>query len=206
METKKIPLTSQVRDLFIVIRKNKQYPKDLIKSWCDEMFDKYAFIEHYDDVEPVTGLVEGCHYHIWAHVKDHGVPKSVHLNKIIKHFKMDDDNGICIEQIANKILAMQYLIHKNNPEKTQHKANEIVTNIEAGELNLMLTSETNATVSFDLIFTLCLSNKNISGVIKALGVSTFRTYRNVVWDIWNDVKSNKNKLSLQKEITKDKAI
>lgn len=203
MTNKKIPLTSQVRDLFIVIRKNKVLPKKVMIEYCGSMFDKYAFIEHKEDIEPITGLVEGCHYHIWAHVRDKGVAKSTHINAIQKAFKFDTDDGICIEQIANKILAMQYLIHKNNPEKTPHKVDEVVSNIDKDELNLMFTSETGDIVSFDLIYTLCLTNKTICGVIKSLGLGVFRSYRNVVWDIWNDVKSQKTKRIIEEELTKD---
>ena len=108
MTNKKIPLTCQTRKLFIVIRKNKQYKKETIQEFCETYFDWYAFIEHKEDVEPITGLVEGCHYHIVCNVKEKGTPKSTHLNNIQKWFKMDNQNGIEIDQTANKVLAIQY--------------------------------------------------------------------------------------------------
>lgn len=203
MTNKKIPLTSQVRDLFIVIRKNKVIPKKTITEYCESMFDKYAFIEHKNDIEPITGLVEGCHYHIWAHVRDKGVAKSTHINAILKAFKFDTDDGICIEQIANKVLAMQYLIHKNNPEKTQHEVKDVVSNIDKDELNLMFTSDTGEVVSFDLIYTLCRVSTSICQIIKALGINVYRQYRNVVLDIYNDVKTIDLETEKEKELSKE---
>ena len=203
MTNKKIPLTSQVRDLFIVIRKNKVLPKKVMIEYCESMFDKYAFIEHKNDIEPITGLVEGCHYHIWAHVRDKGVAKSTHINAILKAFKFDTDDGICIEQIANKVLAMQYLIHKNNPEKTQHEVKDVVSNIDKDELNLMFTSDTGEVVSFDLIYTLCRVSTSICQIIKALGINVYRQYRNVVLDIYNDVKTIDLETEKEKELSKE---
>jgi len=203
MTNKKIPLTSQVRDLFIVIRKNKVLPKKVMTEYCESMFDKYAFIEHKNDIEPITGLVEGCHYHIWAHVRDKGVAKSTHINAILKAFKFDTDDGICIEQIANKVLAMQYLIHKNNPEKTQHEVKDVVSNIDKDELNLMFTSDTGEVVSFDLIYTLCRVSTSICQIIKALGINVYRQYRNVVLDIYNDVKTIDLETEKEKELSKE---
>lgn len=203
MTNKKIPLTSQVRDLFIVIRKNKVLPKKVMIEYCESMFDKYAFIEHKNDIEPITGLVEGCHYHIWAHVRDKGVAKSTHINAILKAFKFDTDDGICIEQIANKVLAMQYLIHKNNPEKTKHEVKEVVSNIDKDELNLMFTSDTGEVVSFDLIYTLCRVSTSICQIIKALGINVYRQYRNVVLDIYNDVKTIDLETEKEKELSKE---
>lgn len=190
MTNKKIPSTSQVRELFIVIRKNKEIPQCVIKEFCDLYFDRYAFIEHKEDIEPITGLVEGCHYHIYCHVGTKGVAKSTHLNNICKHFHFDNDDGICIEQVANRILCVQYLIHKNNPEKTPHKVEDVITNIPKDEFNNMMTSDCGELISFDMVYSLCTTSHRITEVIKALGITLYKNYRNVIWDIWNDVKKS----------------
>ena len=206
MNNKKIPLTSQTQKLFIVIRKNKSYSLDSIKNFCEQYFDWYAFIEHKEDVEPITGLVEGCHYHIVCHVREKGVAKSTHLNNIQNWFKMTNQDGIEIDQTANKVLAIQYLIHKNNPEKTQHDYKEIVTNIPKDEFNNIIASDSGEIINFDMIYTLCISNRSILPVIKSIGITQYRLYRNVIWDIWNEVKSAKKKADIEKALTSGTAV
>ena len=60
----KYPLTTQTSKLFVVIRKNKEISLDLLKSYCEEYFEQYAFIKHENDIDALTGYVIPVHYHI----------------------------------------------------------------------------------------------------------------------------------------------
>ena len=126
MPRNKYPLTTQTTKLFIVIRKNKKFSKEFIKQYCDDHFENYAFIEHKEDIDPLNGMVIPVHYHIVGNALKKKTPLSTHLNDIVRYFRFDNANGIQIDKYDNYISALQYLVHKNNPEKTQHDIKEVV--------------------------------------------------------------------------------
>lgn len=187
----KYPLTTQTTKLFIVIRKNKVISKDLIKSYCDEFLDSYAFIEHTKDVDPIDAMVIPVHYHIVGNAKKVKTPLSTHLNDIVKFFRFDDSNGIQVDKYDNYISALQYLVHKNNPEKTQHNVDEIITNIPKEQFDLYMTSEQSEIISFDMCYSLCMSSNNIVEVIRAIGFKTYAKYRSTILDIYYTCKNQK---------------
>ena len=187
----KYPLTTQTTKLFIVIRKNMEISKEFIKAYCDEFLEQYAFIEHKGDIEPTTKLVEGTHYHIVGISKKKKTPLNTHLNDIVKFFRFDDSNGIQVDKYDNVVSAVQYLIHKNNPEKTQHKFEEITYKWDKEEFMLMMSSEQTEIISFDMVYSLCFTATNIVDVIKGLGFKTYHKYRSTIIDIYVQVHRRK---------------
>ena len=158
--SRKCSLTTQTGKIFLVIRKNKKIDKNMIAAYLKEYAIDYAFIEHEKDIEPVTGLVEGVHYHIVYNAKDKRMRLATILNNVVSYFGFKDSNGIEIEKYTSFELSIQYLIHKNNPEKTQHKPEEIISNIDKDLLNTYLTCDMEV-LSFDYIYSLCNSNSTI---------------------------------------------
>lgn len=183
----KASLNTQTGKLFIVIRKNKEIDKNKLKSYCEKYGNEFAFISHDNDIDSVTGLVIPIHYHIVMNAKDKRKRLSTHLEDLRAFFNFKDNNGIEIDKYRTWENALQYLIHKNNKEKTQHDFNEIITNIDKDELKTYLSCDT-FVISFDLIYSTCLSSKNIVDVIRSLGISNYQRYRATIWDIWNEVK------------------
>lgn len=186
----KSSLSTQTGKLFIVIRKNKPLDIQKIKDYCCEYGKEYAFICHGKDIDPVTGLIIPVHYHIVMNAKDSKKRLSTHLNDLSGFFGFNDNNGIEIDKYRTYENALQYLLHKNNPEKTQHKANEIVTNIDRDELTTYLTCDSSV-ISFDYVYSICLSSHNIVDVIKGLGLSNYNKYRNTIWDIYLELHPRK---------------
>lgn len=180
-------LTCQSKKVCIVIRKNKDIPLDKIKSYCDLYFDKYAFIEHKGDIKPESGEIEGTHYHIVGNFKASKVEFSTRLNTIVDYFHFDNANGLQIEMYKSLENSLQYLTHKNQPEKTPHNVADIITNIEKSEFDLLYTSDNGQVITFDKLYTLCLESSNIVEVIRDLGIGVYKSWRNVVWDIWNEL-------------------
>lgn len=183
----KASLNTQTGKLFIVIRKNKEIPMEKIKAYCSIYGDQYAFIKHENDIDAVTGLKIPVHYHIVMNAKNKLRRLSTHLEDISSFFGFENNNGIEIDKYRSYENALQYLIHKNNPEKTQHSINEIITNIDDKELSTYLTVDT-GTISFETIYSLCLSSSNIIEVIRGLGISNYQRYRATIWDIWVECK------------------
>lgn len=186
--SRKQSLSTQTGKLFIVIRKTPEIMKDIscdnILSYCKSFGVDYAFIEHNHDIDPITGLVEGKHYHIVMNAIHKDKRLSTHLNDLCSYFGFTDNNGICIEKYGSYEGSLQYLLHKNNPEKTQHDISEIVTNIDKGDLQTYISVDLQSQdVNFDYIYSICLSSKNIIEIIKQIGLSNYQRYRSTIWDI-----------------------
>lgn len=182
----KASLTTQTGKLFIVIRKNKQIDLNKIKAYCSQFGEQYAFINHKEDIDPLSGVVIPTHYHIVLNAKDKRKRLSTHLEDIRSFFGFKDNNGIEIDKYRSYENALQYLIHRNNPEKTQHDISEIITNIDSEELKTLITCDTSV-MSFDLIYSVCNTSNNIIEVIRSLGISNYQRYRSTIWDIWNEL-------------------
>lgn len=187
-------LSTQTGKLFIVIRKDKdtmsRITNDLVLSYCRTFGKDYVFICHEHDIEPVTLLEETRHYHIVLNALAKDKRLSTHLNDLVSFFGFADNNGICIEKYDSYEGALQYLLHKNNPEKTQHDISELIYNIDRGDLETYLTIDLqNDTISFDRVYSICLSSGNIIEVIRQLGISNYQKYRATIWDIWQYLRN-----------------
>lgn len=190
MAKNKYPLTTQTYKITLVIRKNKRIPISKLKEYCETYFEEYSFIEHQKDIEPVTKLVEGCHYHIVGNLKleYHRDRLQTTLNHCVDFFKFDNANGIEIDKYDKYVNCIQYLIHKNQPEKTPHQASEIYTNIDMDTMNLYLTSDSGDIITFDMVYSICYSSHNIVEVIKQLGFKNYHRYRSSIQDIYEFCK------------------
>ena len=78
-------------------------------------FDTWAYIKHFPDIENSSD-----HYHFYLHLKQPITVKNLSV-------KLDIPANM-IEWVRNKTKLIQYLIHKNNPEKIQYLDKEIETN------------------------------------------------------------------------------
>lgn len=189
MSNKK-PLTCQSRKVDIVIRKNIAIPLSKIKEYCSREFERYAFIEHNGDVKPVSGEVEGIHYHICGDMYGTKVAFSTRLNTLCEFFNFDNANGIEIDQYRTFEGALQYLTHKNQPDKSPHEPSEIIHNLTKEDFNIFYNADIGSVITFDLIFASCVNAANIIEVIKELGISNYRLYRSVIWDIWRTIQGD----------------
>lgn len=185
--SRKYPLTTQTRQLFIVIRKTgKETPNiEVVDKYCKEYFEEYSYICHEHDIDPITKLAIPKHYHICGRSNKSKTRLSTHLEDLVKFFKFENNHGIEIDKYDNYVKALQYLVHKNNPEKTQHKVSEVITSFEDQDFANIMASESGETISFDLVYAVCRTSNNIVEVIKSIGFHTYHKYRNTIRDIWD---------------------
>ena len=182
--SRKTPLTSQTRKVCIVIRKNIKIPLSKIETYCKNEFERYAFIEHENHVKVDTCEIEGVHYHIVGDFIGSKVALSTRLNTLAKFFGFDNLNGIEIEQYRTFEGALQYLTHKNQPDKTQVDVSKIHHNLSENDFNILYNADIGNVITFDLLFASCVNANNIIDVIKDIGIGNYRTWRQVIWDIW----------------------
>ena len=113
-----------------VLTYDEQYIKAFFNKYDNDVIE-YAYILHENDVNE-KGEVEQAHYHICMRKTN----KTNFKFDMLKHaFPVGK-----IEQGRTWEYMLQYLLHKNHPERTPHTEQEIVTNIDMGTLDLYLKS------------------------------------------------------------------
>ena len=113
-----------------VLTYDEQYIKAFFNKYDNDVIE-YAYILHENDVNE-KGEVEQAHYHICMR-KING--SNFGFDVLKSAFPVGK-----IERGRTWEYMLQYLLHKNAPEKTQHTIEEIITNIDGGTLDLYLKS------------------------------------------------------------------
>lgn len=190
----KAPLTCQSTHVFLVIRKDKKIPHEKIEEYCKRYFSMYCWIEHADDIQPDTGVKEGCHYHIVGDFLENKIRFSKRLNDIADFFGFDNNFGLEIDKYKDLPSCVQYLIHKNNKEKTPHEVEEIHTNLGKEELDLFLNTDCEQLVTFDYIVSVCNRSTNKLQMISSFGIFAYEKHYKVINDIWSEINEIKKKI------------
>lgn len=155
---KKGAIDSQTGHIWLVIRKER--PIDLVKFdiWVKSVFKDYAYIIHNNDVSAEDGSVIPIHYHLVGNLLDKYSNRrlSTTLNQCVKALGEDTGFGIQIEQYESFAGALQYLTHKNYPEKTQHQPSEIIHNLAPKVFEQFYNVNLREKVDFDYIYTKCI--------------------------------------------------
>lgn len=103
---------------------------DQINRLKQEVFDFsiWAYIDHLPDTDDSSS-----HTHFYIHLK-----QPIFISTLSE--KLDIAENM-IEWVRNKTLFIQYLIHKNNPEKVQYTEDKIITN-DREFIHSFLTAQT----------------------------------------------------------------
>ena len=176
------PIGTQTAKHFVVIRKNRAYPEKVFIEWLNENYSYWAFITHKDHEEPITKEVIPIHYHYVGICKRKDVRLSTILNELAKLLKTDT-NGIEVDKYNNLDLAVQYLIHKNNPEKTPEKPDKIKYNGWTKEDIINMLAADSSGINIDRLLTICKTEQDFPTLLRTLGLHNYHKYRNVVLDI-----------------------
>ncbi len=109
-----------------LVEYTKEQIKAMVEAFCDRYTNtKYAYICHDKDQSP-DGAVP-THYHIYFKFKC-----PIHFPYLKEAFPYGD-----IEQARSANACVQYLVHKNNPEKAQYHKADIVTNFLQEEIDFL---------------------------------------------------------------------
>ena len=103
---------------------------------------RYAFILHDRDYHE-DGTLKTPHFHIYAETNASGKRLGTYLNEIAKGLGVNT-LAVSIDKPTDKEACIQYLIHKNAPEKVQYNLEEVRTNIPMDELKAIMEHETTA--------------------------------------------------------------
>ena len=92
---------------------------DLLRAVLSGSAEFYAFILHDKDINDLTGESKRPHIHIY--VKTYNRTRRLTYLKLLSRNLEIDPNRITIINADNEILRIQYMIHKNNPDKYQYE-------------------------------------------------------------------------------------
>ena len=186
---RKANLTTQSRHWFITIRKNIDLPINDLKKWCEQFAqtEMYAFIEHKGDISPDSGEVEGTHYHIVINMINRH--QKIHiLNDLVKTFEFDNPFGIEVDTYDTFEGCLQYLTHQNEPKKTSHNRNEIITNIDSDTFNSILDTPISSSLTSTSLVGYIKQCSNAVELMNLLGLGTFDHYLKTIRVIWKLIK------------------
>ncbi len=138
---------------------------------------KYYSIVHDKDILE-SGELKGLHIHLITTFNSRIRLKTA-LNRICNAFKIDDVNAVSIKPVHDFTLCIQYLIHKNNPEKFQYDLRFIYTNAEEELASQLLINACSLEYDGDL-FTLCLNAENKIDVLKKIGFAKYSAYAKAI--------------------------
>lgn len=182
-------LSKKTRFCTICIRK-QSYALNFdnkLKDYCDDFCERYTYIKHENDVS-VKGLLEDTHYHlVLVYKKNQRL--STRLNELVQYFGFDNPFGIQVDKTISTTNSIQYLIHKNNPEKTKHSIDEIICNYDRLELKAIIDSESDNACTFEFLLEVLMTENNILNVIQRIGLVTYKHYRLVIWDMINGIST-----------------
>lgn len=180
-------LDSQTNRRFCVIRKNKALDIRAIKTWLNDNMKWYALIVHSQDIDPVTKETIPVHYHFVGESSNNRRRLLQDMNDFADYMGIDT-NGLQWDGYKSQTLALQYLIHKNNPEKTQHEAKEVIlAGMSEEEYLTLLTCDSEQTINFDLVFTLCERCNNVVELLREIPPNMFKANYQYIRTLWNAI-------------------
>lgn len=188
---RKATLTTQSAHWFITIRKNKALPINILKQWCETYAQQemYAFIEHKGDIAVDTGEVEGVHYHIVINMVSRHQKLAI-LRDIVRTFELDNPFGIEVDTYDTFEGCLQYLTHQNEPQKTQHNRDEIITNIDKDTFASILDTPIASNLTATSLIGYIQQCKTPVELVGLLGLGTFDHYLKTIRVLWKFIKGS----------------
>lgn len=180
-------LTQKTKYVNIVVRKTDMLISDRdkrIRKWCEEVSEYFAYIYHKHD-KNLEGTIEHEHIHIVLVMKE-SQRLSTTLNSFCESVNLTT-LGVMIDKANSIEGSLQYLIHKNDEQKTQHSIEEVITNIPKDEFLTMMDTEIHSLTPQRLRYLVktCQSNYEL---IEKIGINEYIRLRKVISDIRDDFR------------------
>lgn len=102
-------------------------------------------------------------------------------------------NTIQIEKCDSVPLSIQYLIHKNNTDKTQYDIKDIVTNYKDNDINDFMTFE-NQEITTRYLYDLVKNGFTDVEIMFIIGVGRYHLFKGAISDIRYAIARNGNEL------------
>lgn len=155
-----------------------------LKIILDENANLYGFILHDKDMDE-DGRIKTPHIHFVADMKKR-IRVSTLINKIAKACDLDT-LAITIDRYTSFEGSFQYLIHQNSPDKFHYDIEKVTTNVPEDDIDLILDATTSV-LDYEELKSACRDANDIMDVIDRIGLSAYKSYRQVVIDVFQCVQ------------------
>lgn len=169
----------------VIQNKNKNIDINSLEKWLAENCIDYSYIVHDKDVDE-NGDLKNNHIHVVFTLKKAKIRLSTTINNL-SNTLICSPFAISLDKADNYPLCLQYLIHRNNPDKYQYDLKDVISNLPFEELSMVLT-ETSDIINFDVLKTVCVESCGSKlYIMEKIGVGYYSKYRNVISDILAEI-------------------
>lgn len=189
-----------------------------VEEYVRSNSEEYYYIVHDKDVLE-DGTLKTIHIHLLYRTNSKNVIRlKTELHRLTEFiYGNDTDKLLCtisIDKWRNHDYGIQYLTHRNDVGKHQYSIEEVFTNDIEYLTDVMNMEVDSKTLDVESIYNLCIQCNSRIELYTRIGLTNCRNYRNIINDIWEDVKlqrhlcNNKEKtnilLSLLEQFNKER--
>lgn len=149
-----------------------------LAEWADKSAYSYFGIVHDSDVDE-DGVKKRVHSHLVL-LTPHRVRIGTMVNRIadLLHVPQEAISDIPFESTPG---AVQYLIHKNNPDKFQYDYTEVKTNHQV-DLMSLLAQDLRSEITTEYLLDLIDGGMSRRDIARYIGLGNYLAYRNAIND------------------------
>lgn len=178
-----ISLESQRKEFNIVIsditRCKNRY--SFLLDYLSENGITYYAIVHDSDINITTGETIRPHLHIVTRsLKRYRVKQMLNM---ISEILVTNVENVQIMECDNITACIQYLIHKNNLEKYQYDAKDIITNDNDNLIPILNETIKIEAVTTDRLIEMVSRGDTLLEIIQAIGIGSYTHYRQTIRDL-----------------------
>lgn len=145
---------------------------------------RYASIVHDCDTKE-DGTLKTPHIHVVIEAQ-----KRARLGTTLIRLADDfgvNENQVSVQSYDDFAFEVQYLIHKNNPDKFQYDKCLIMSNLSEEDINSLLDQEVAPKLTIQDLIAICSSCKSRVEIASKLGLGNYTMYRNTINDLLKDI-------------------
>lgn len=154
--------------------------RELLLDYFSVSSDRFGFIFHDLDVNP-NGDYKTLHIHFVADMRKRKRLSSF-LNEISFTLKINP-LAVTISKYTSFEASLQYLVHRNDPDKVQYPCYLINSNIPLEELKVIMQEDASALDLSKLYDVVSHASSRVE-VLDSIGLYYYRLYRGVINDMW----------------------
>jgi hypothetical protein len=148
----------------------------------------YMILHDKDKLE--NGESKEPHYHIVIEVPYAKRTRVKTMFNLIREYVECTENIISIDTCVDVCSSVQYLIHKNNPEKYQYDISEIFHNNES-RLNYLMKDIGNLELLTGELLEIIEQETSYNAICKKIGIKNFSRYANIIRLMFEETRTTK---------------
>ena len=156
---------------------------DITESLCRRGY-RFAMILHDSDVRP-DGSTKTPHFHVVIEAQ-----KRARLGTTLIRLADDfgvNENQVSVQAYDDFAFEVQYLVHKNNPDKFQYPDTSILSNLSKDDILSLLDQEVAPKLTIQDLINVCSSTKSRIEIASKLGLGNYTMYRNTINDLLREM-------------------